>query len=273
MYVSTSGQVKQRNHYPLEKTCVVCGSTFTVTNGDEFRNVACSKACGNKKAGETRRGEHHWNWGNPHEIRGERHQFFGRHQTQDAIEQNRLKHLGKPAWNQGQTGVYSAQTIEKMRISHQGMHISPATEFTKGFTTWNKGIKCPAFSGPNNANWKGGVTPELKKLRNSTAFSVWRGQVFERDDWTCQCCNKRGKYLHPHHINNFSGFPELRFSVKNGITLCRDCHAEFHRIYTRHNNNISQLVEFLRIDMEKLMRRLNDLFGGGFIEEYIQTGE
>jgi 5-methylcytosine-specific restriction endonuclease McrA len=71
---------------------------------------------------------------------------------------------------------------------------------------------------------KGTKTKQAKLLRNSKEFRQWRKAVFERDNWTCQTCFKRGGVLHPHHIKPFAFFPELRFSVANGQTLCESCH-------------------------------------------------
>ena len=82
-----------------------------------------------------------------------------------------------------------------------------------------------------NSNWKGGITPINHLLRVSSKYKIWRELVFLRDNFTCQnsncpfCGNKIGGELHPHHIKSFSKFPELRFNVNNGITLC----ADFHR--------------------------------------------
>ena len=87
------------------------------------------------------------------------------------------------------------------------------------------------YSGKENPNWKGGITPENQKLRNSKEYTRWRQQVFERDNWICQKCGKRSKknvYLeiHAHHMKPFAVFPELRFSLDNGLTLCAECHHD-----------------------------------------------
>jgi 5-methylcytosine-specific restriction endonuclease McrA len=74
--------------------------------------------------------------------------------------------------------------------------------------------------------WKGGVTPINRKLRKSIEFRLWREAVFARDNWTCQECNKRGGELHPHHIKRFAYYPELRFAIDNGQTLCKECHKK-----------------------------------------------
>lgn len=55
-------------------------------------------------------------------------------------------------------------------------------------------------------------------------YKLWRENVFQRDNWTCQGCEKRGCYLEAHHIKSWSHYPKLRFSISNGLTLCKDCH-------------------------------------------------
>jgi len=79
-------------------------------------------------------------------------------------------------------------------------------------------------SGENHYNWKGGVTPSAKKVRNSKEYKIWRKSVFERDDFTCVWCGKRGGDLNADHIKPFAHFPELRFAIDNGRTLCIPCH-------------------------------------------------
>jgi hypothetical protein len=84
--------------------------------------------------------------------------------------------------------------------------------------------------GEKGPGWKDGRTPINKRLRTSIEYKLWREAVFARDNWTCQECGKRGStILHPHHIKPFADFPELRFSIDNGLTLCLLCHREVHR--------------------------------------------
>lgn len=72
-----------------------------------------------------------------------------------------------------------------------------------------------------------------KKVRQSARYKAWRTLVFERDNYTCVHCqdhNYEGRgsslALHADHIQPFSLFPELRFEVSNGRTLCIPCHKK-----------------------------------------------
>lgn len=80
--------------------------------------------------------------------------------------------------------------------------------------------------GSANPSWKGGVTPVMKRVRQSPAYRNWRKAVFERDDYTCQICDERGGDLEAHHIEPVRNHKNdlLVYDIDNGITLCKDCH-------------------------------------------------
>lgn len=74
-------------------------------------------------------------------------------------------------------------------------------------------------------NWKGGTKG---RNLNSKEYRLWRKEVFKRDNYSCQRCNKKGIYLHAHHIIRWVDSIELRYEVSNGLTLCKPCHGKEH---------------------------------------------
>jgi hypothetical protein len=81
----------------------------------------------------------------------------------------------------------------------------------------------PWNQGENHHNWQGGKTGINAKIRNSLEMKNWRRAVFERDDYTCKVCGKKGGRIRADHIKPFCLFPELRFVVSNGRTICDEC--------------------------------------------------
>jgi len=84
------------------------------------------------------------------------------------------------------------------------------------------------LSRENHWNWKGGKTEANHLIRKSKEYNIWRKGVYKRDYWTCRMCNIKQKSPVAHHIKGFNEYPELRFDIDNGLTLCRSCHKKVH---------------------------------------------
>lgn len=79
--------------------------------------------------------------------------------------------------------------------------------------------------GKDNPNYTGNIDK-----RNNIDYYQWRLGVLLRDNYTCLCCGVRSN-LHAHHLMPFTRFKEYRLLEINGVTLCRNCHIEFHSAY------------------------------------------
>lgn len=94
--------------------------------------------------------------------------------------------------------------------------------------------KLSRYRGPLASGWKGGGKRDW-----SFKHKFWKDSVFERDNYTCQKCGiKRSDkckecghqsiQINAHHIKTYVSFPELRYEVSNGQTLCYKCHRKEH---------------------------------------------
>ena len=84
--------------------------------------------------------------------------------------------------------------------------------------------------GELNPGWKGGISAK-KNIRYNLKYKKWRLSVLERDEFTCMNCftnKERGhkSYMTAHHIKQFAFYPELRYDLSNGVTLCPKCHSK-----------------------------------------------
>lgn len=132
--------------------------------------------------------------------------------SMQACENIRNRQLGKKA---------SLETRKKMSKSMIGLKRSEQT--CKNISESKKGEKSPF--------WQGGITSINASIRSSSQYRQWREAVFTRDKWTCVWCgikkgNKKNVTLNADHIKPFAYFPELRFDINNGRTLCVPCHKK-----------------------------------------------
>lgn len=89
--------------------------------------------------------------------------------------------------------------------------------------------------------------------RRTREYRIWRISVIRRDK-RCVVCDSIQK-RNAHHKNSGSYFPDERFDVDNGVTLCSSCHIKFHTDYKRSFrekctqydfNNFMSLVSYFK---------------------------
>ena len=138
-------------------------------------------------------------------LRGRVSTFKGMRHTDDAKQKMSLARKGKPSKRLG-----VPHTIEtRKKISVVTRERTP------------RGEECHSY--------KDGKLSERRDQRFSMQYKRWRFDVFSRDNFTCQRCgDARGGNLHAHHLKPFADYPELRFDVSNGVTLCEACHKLEH---------------------------------------------
>lgn len=92
---------------------------------------------------------------------------------------------------------------------------------------YNKDRHMP--KGENHWNWQGGKSKENDR-HDSVEYKTWRQHVYQKDGFKCVICGSKNK-LNAHHIYSWKYYPELRYDINNGATLCESCHIKIHKKY------------------------------------------
>ena len=76
-------------------------------------------------------------------------------------------------------------------------------------------------------------------------------RVRKRDSSTCACCgyhNPKETHhgLEVHHIYGYKDHLDYRTEDSNCITLCKDCHKQYHSLYGKNNVNPVTFAWFIR---------------------------
>lgn len=166
---------------------------------------------------------------------------------------------------------HSEATKRKISLAHRGKKKpwvknnpqifkkghKPIAGFKKGHKLWlgkKRSIedrlkmsfaKLGKFYGEKHWNWKGGISKNNRiffyKIRHSSKYRQWRLNIFNRDNFTCVLCGKRGGWLeadhqqkqfsqiiHEYNIKNLKKamFCKELWNLNNGRTLCISCHRK-----------------------------------------------
>jgi len=220
--------LKYKWNPPFNISCLVCKSLFRVkpTILRQDRSKYCSKKC---------------------QFIGQK-QYKGYWLDKKFSKKHRknlsIAHSGHIPWNKGKKHTY--EVIEKMRKIKLGKKMSEETckkisKARKGKKQYEMteairikisknnariwlGKKRPELSGDKHPNWKGGITPINESIRNSRDYKEWQKLVIKKDLYICLHCGEVDSRLEADHIKPFSVYPELRFDINNGQTLCKVCH-------------------------------------------------
>lgn len=97
-------------------------------------------------------------------------------------------------------------------------------------------------SGENSPRWKNDKTStERENQRCYPEYTQFIRNVIDRDNYTCVHCGKRSNGdIQVHHLDGYNWCIDRRTDVTNAVTLCENCHKNFHMIYGKGNNTKKQ---------------------------------
>lgn len=108
----------------------------------------------------------------------------------------------------------------------------------------------------NHPMWRSELTDEHREHnRNYPEYTAFVKKVIARDNHTCQCCKKECNHnAEVHHLDGYDWCIEKRTDETNGITLCENCHKNFHMIYGYGCNTKEQYEEWIGYTLENLTK-------------------
>ena len=186
----------------VEKNCTNCNNKFTTYRHE--RKIFCSRKCSNSNI----------------EIQAkrlEKQKGVKKVLSKETLDMYQSPEMRERARNRALTAWTNPETRKRM-IS--GIKRRSESDKWKSAAHFQKGEKHPNYKG-NNIRFRG-------QKANQYEYKKWRKDVFTRDDYTCQKCGVKATRLNAHHIREWAKFPEERFNIDNGITLCEPCHANAH---------------------------------------------
>ncbi len=179
-------------------------------------------------------------------IKGVRCLPIGFRHSEESKEKIRLKKLGKTYQgtieaSKKRTGEKHPRWVERVEQECKSCHeifikrITDKKEFCNKRCWYDYKDKPPSkakgkpryeLRGKGNGSWIEDRTQLAKRQeRGDSAYRDWRSKVKKRDKYRCRINNQdcSGNTI-AHHILSWRDYPELRYQINNGITLCQAHH-------------------------------------------------
>ena len=155
----------------------------------------------------------------------------------------------KIQWIDNEERRKQAAKIMKTNSSKVDRSFMQTKEYKKKQSEVHKGDKNGMFgvTGENHPNWNPDRTHEQRiKERKTGKDREWKIAIFQRDKRICQKCGVKKRKIVAHHINSYDIHENERYDINNGVTLCEECHKDFHHKYGYGKNTRKQFEEFIK---------------------------
>ena len=142
-----------------------------------------------------------------------------------------LKPIRKGGTYEEAFGIEKANAMkEKMRQAKLGTKMP-----------WNKGFKKEKH--PKWIKDRTKIVGRHNRSFHDSDYKQWRKEVLNRDGYKCKMSdvNCKGR-LEVHHILVWKDYPELRYQVNNGITLCHAHHPKKRAEEKRLGSHFQKLI-------------------------------
>jgi len=210
------------------KKCKLCNKELK-----NWQKKYCSRNCANKgnseQNSESKKGKNNpmygkvaWNKGIPRTLEQKlEHSTKMKESYKTKTKKGFQKgNKTKTQYRKGHTSLYKGKKMSK-EFCKKVTEGKLKSEYKHSLETKIKQKKQKL--GSKNFNWRGGVT-----LENRSRFNTleWRGvtkKCRERDNYTCQKCNKK-RSIEVHHIIPWRITKDD--SLDNLVTLCKSCHLK-----------------------------------------------
>lgn len=145
--------------------------------------------------------------------------------------------------------IKTLKPIRKGGTYEEAFGIEIAKQMKEKMSLAKKGRKMPWNSVPDRVGeksprWiKDRTLVKLDKERGGPLHKQWSKNVKQRDNWKCKLADKncKGKLV-AHHILSWRDYPEFRYIINNGITLCHAHHPRKRAEEKRLTQTFQDLV-------------------------------